>query len=185
VPWEVLWNILGFDLQTMRRGLIDLRIERSTCGSPSWAVLGQRPRTAQRAAVRLEPHSLGTRQPEAAELVRQADAAFYIPDFKRAVPLYEAGLSQAYECLMRADTCLLNREPRSTVPPRTAAGYRCAWDADTLYRFDEALRWLNEAWLLAKDWGIAAWPEATAFFHQIERSRTGWANFQKGLDRDW
>ena len=186
VPWEVLWDILGFDLQTMRRGLFDLRVERAARSSPTGAAPEQR----QRTAVRLEPQSLGARQPEAVELLRQADAAFYIPDFKRAIPLYEAGLRlepglrQAHECLMRADTCLLNREPRSTVPPRAAAGYRRAWDAYTLYRFDEALRWLNEAWLLAKDWGIAAWPEATAFFHQIERSRSGWANFQKGLDRD-
>lgn len=183
LPWEVLWDILGFDLQTMRRGLFDLRVERVTRATPL-----ERP--AKRALIRLEPYSHGAHQPEAAELLRQADTAFYVPDFKHAVPLYEAALRheprlrQASECLLRADTCLLNRDTRSTVPPRAAAGYRRAWDAYTLYRFDEALRWLNEAWLLAKDWGIAAWPEATGFFHQIERSRTGWANFQKGLERD-
>ena len=185
LPWEVLWTILGFDLQTMRRGLFDLRVERVTRGAP-----GQRQRPAQRKLTSLEPHSCSASHPAVAELLRLADAAFYIPDFKRAEPLYEAalerepGLRQAAEFLRRAGICLLNREPRSTVPPRAAAGYRRAWDAFTLYRFDEALRYLNEAWLLAKDWGIAAWPEATAFFHQIERSRTGLANYQKGLERD-
>ena len=45
------------------------------------------------------------------------------------------------------------------------------------------MRWLNEAWLQAKDWGIAEWPEAHAFHAQIEQSRTGFANYQEALIR--
>jgi tetratricopeptide (TPR) repeat protein len=181
LPWEVLWSILAFDLKTMRRGMFDLRVERA----PRGPARGTRAASTQPPA-RLEPRSAPAQQ-ELSDLLHQADAAFYSPDFRRAVSLYEKALErdpslrQARESMLRADTCLLNREPRSTVPPRAAAGFRRAWDAYAQYKFDEALRWLNEAWLLAKDWGIAAWPEATAFLHQIERSRTGWANFQKGL----
>jgi tetratricopeptide (TPR) repeat protein len=181
VPWEVLWDILSFDLQTLKRGLFDLRVERiaPTRGSTH----------GRRAARPLRPQSVGRHHQQAIELMRQADAAFYSPDFARAVELYQAGLRlepglrQARECLTRAEACLAHYQPSSTVPPRAAGGYRRAWETYTQYRFDEALRWLNEAWLQAKDWGIAEWPEASAFQQQIERARSAYANYQEALDR--
>jgi len=183
VPWEVLWEILAFDLQSMRRGLFDLHFER---------IAPHRRRASMnlRAPVGpLHPISLGPHHQDVLHLIRQADAAFYSPDFLLAIERYkqclqlEPSLRQARECLARAETYLSNLNPATTVPPRAAAGYQRAWDTYTQYRFDEALRWLNKAWLLAKDWGVAEWPEATAFRAQIECSRTGYANYQEGLAR--
>jgi hypothetical protein len=185
IPWEVLWDILSFDLQSMKRGLFDFRVERiASANRPVRSTTLNRRITGP-----LRPVSVGEYHLEAIEFIRQADVAFYSPNFEQAIQLYEAGLNlesglrQARENLNRAEACLLNREPRTTVPPRAAAGYGRAWDTYTMYRFEEALRWLNEAWLLAKDWGIAEWPEANAFRIQIERSQSGYANFQEGLAR--
>lgn len=212
LPWEVLWDILAFDLQSMKRGLFDLRVERpqprplsanvplqgpggrAPLRGPGDRVplrgLGSRAPTGQsRPTISLHPTSIAEHHLQAVELVRQADIAFYSPDFAKAVMLYEAGLRfdpslrQARESLLRAQAGLLQREPHTTVPPRAAAGYRRAWETYTMYRFDEALRWLNEAWLLAKDWGIAEWPEAHDFHALLERSRAAFANYQEALFR--
>ncbi len=183
VPWEVLWDILAFDLQTMKRGQFDLRVERQAAASDLSSTVGHRPMIALRPTTAAENHRL------AVDLLRQADEAFYAPDFARAAALYqealrrEPELRQASEFLERAETCLQNCNPHTTVPPRAAAGYRKAWETYTLYRFDEALRWLNEAWLQAKDWGIAEWPEAHAFHTLIEQSRAGLENYQEALAR--
>lgn len=183
VPWEVLWDILAFDLQSLRRGLFDLRIERI-------APYRMRPTiNPQQPAGPLHPLSIDPRYQQVTNIIRQADAAFYSPNFSRAIELYHQSLHlapslrQARECLARAEACLHNRLPTTTVPPRAAAGYQRAWDTYTQYRFEEAQRWLNEACLLAKDWGIAEWPEADTFRAQIERSLSGYANYQEGLSR--
>ena len=179
LPWEVLWDILAFDLQSLKRGLFDLRVERPQPRAQP------RPQPARSSLLTLHPTSIGEHHLQAVELVRQADIAFYSPDFAKAAMLYEAGLRfdpglrQARESLQRAQACLQQREPRTTVPPRAAAGYRRAWETYTQYRFDEALRWLNEAWLLAKDWGIAEWPEAHDFHAQLERSRAAFPTTRK------
>jgi len=183
VPWEVLWDILAFDLKSMKRGMFDLQVERPTAAPERSSVTAHRPMITLRPTAADENHRL------AIDLLQQADMAFYVPDFARAAALYqdalriEPGLRQASEFLARARNCLQNCDPRTTVPPRAAAGYRRAWETYTLYRFDEALRWLNEAWLQAKDWGIAEWPEAHAFHTQIEQSRAGFANYQEALIR--
>lgn len=183
VPWEVLWDILAFDLKSMKRGLFDLQVERQAAAPHRSSAVERRPVIALRPIAAVEKHRL------AVDLLQQADAAFYAPDFARAAALYrdalrfEPDLHQAIEFLARAETCLQYCTPRTTVPPRAAAGYRRAWETYTLYHFDEALRWLNEAWLQARDWGIAEWPEAHAFHTQIEHSRAGFANYQEALAR--
>lgn len=183
VPWEVLWDILAFDLQSMKRGMFDLSVERQTVTTDRPAAADHRPVIALKPTAEVDQHRL------AVDLLRQADEAFYAPDFSRAAALYqdalrfEPDLRQASEFLARAETCLQNCDPRTTVPPRAAAGFRRAWETYTMYRFDEALRWLNEAWLQAGDWGIAEWPEAQAFYLQIEHSRAGFANYQEAIAR--
>ena len=183
VPWEVLWDILAFDLQSMKRGQFDLRVERQAAAPDHSSTVAHRPMIALRPTTAAENHQL------AIDLLRQADEAFYAADFARAVALYpdalrlEPELRQASEFLARAESCLQNYNPRTTVPPRAAAGYRRAWETFTQYRFDEALRWLNEAWLQAKDWGIAEWPEAHAFHTLIEHSQAGLENYQEALAR--
>jgi hypothetical protein len=183
VPWEVLWDILAFDLQSMKRGMFDLRVERQA------AAAGRSGATEHRGVIALRPTAAQEHHRLAFDLLRQADAAFYAPDFAQAAALYHdvlrfaPELPQASEFLARAETCLQNCHARTTVPPRAAAGYRKAWETYTLYRFDEALRWLNEAWLQARDWGIAEWPEAHALHAQIEHSRAGFANYQEALAR--
>ncbi len=182
VPWEVLWDILAFDLRSLKRGVFDLRVERDAQPLTAGAD-GNLP------AETLHPTTLsaGDRAGPAMRWLVPAEEAFYAADFERAVELYSqalqhtAGLPQAVECLERARDCLARRDPTSTVPPRAASDYRRAWEAFTRYRFDEATRWLDEAWLLAKDWGIAEWPEARAFHARIERSRAGYASYCKAL----
>ena len=185
IPWEVLWDILAFDLKSLKRGMFDLQIERQTAAPDRSTPAEHRPAVDGPP----RPTAAAEGQPPASDLLRQADAAFYAPDFTRAAALcraalhLEPGLRQASEFLMRAQTCLQNRDARTTVPPRAAESYRRAWEAYTLYRFDEALRWLDEAWLQAKDWGIAEWPEAHALYVQIEHSRAGFANYQEAQAR--
>ena len=213
LPWEVLWDILAFDLHSLKRGLFDLRVERPAPrpqpvnppirpGRPALplhpASIAEQHLQSGELAQRTEELAQWTEEParwaeelvrQVEELVRQADIAFYSPDFAKAVALYQAGLRfdpglrQARASLQRAQACLLQWEARTSVPPRAAAGYRRAWETYTLYRFDEALRWLNEAWLLAKDWGIAEWPDAHDFHALLERSRAGFANYQVSLSR--
>jgi len=183
VPWEILWEILAFDLQSMRRGLFDLHVERIAPHRLRASMVRRPP------AGPLHPISFGPHHQDMLHLIRQADAAFYSPDFNLAIERYkqclqlEPSLRQARECLARAETWLSKHQAATTVPPRAAAGYKRAWDTYTQYRFDEALRWLNEAWLLAKDWGVTEWPEASTFQSQIERSRSGYANYQEGIAR--
>ncbi len=183
VPWEVLWDILAFDLKSMKRGQFNLLVERREAVRDRSGAIQQRP------VIALRPSAAQENQRLAVDLLRQADAAFYAPDFARAAALYRDALAcdpelrQANEFLERAETCLQNCTARTTVPPRAAAGYRRAWETYTLYRFDEALRWLNEAWLQAKDWGIADWPEAHALQALIEHSQAGFANYQAALVR--
>lgn len=183
VPWEVLWNILAFDLHSLKRGMFDLRIERPAVEAAA------PPPTPRRPPVTLRPRAAGDQHRLAVEMLLQADAAFYAADFTHAMELYrqalhfEPGLRQAQEFLARADACLQHSRPLTTVPPRAAAGFQKAWETYTMYRFDEALRWLNEAQLQAKDWGIAEWPEAADLQAQAERSRTGFANYLAALER--
>jgi hypothetical protein len=185
LPWEALWDILAFDLKSLRRGLFDLRVERAA------APLAGEPLPRPRApAEPLRPQAGAAEQAEQTALLRQADAAFYSPDFERAINLYEAALrlggpdlAQPRENLARARACLEYSQATTSVPPRAAAGFRRAWEVYTLYRFDEALRWLDEAWLLAKDWGIAEWPEAAAFRRQVERAQNAYLNYCEGLAR--
>lgn len=195
VPWEVLWDILAFDLKSMRRGLFDLRVERESAPSSGSAVTALPARRLGAATKEASPHtplqprSSGASEGKTASLLRQADEAFYAVDFARAIELYTAGLqlepelAQPQERLARARACLENCQPATSVPPRAATGYRRAWEAYTLYRFAEALRWLDEAWLLARDWGIAEWPEAATFRRQVERAQNGYLNYCEGLAR--
>ena len=186
VPWEVLWDILAFDLRSLRRGVFDLRIERGELARPS-APAGEDGDRTTRAALRPTALDAGDEPGPAAPWLAQAEEAFYSADFARAIELFSQALAQApelpqaRECLERARDCLARRDPASTVPPRAASEYRRAWEAYTRYRFDEAARWLDEAWLLAKDWGIAEWPEARDFHARIERSRAGYASYCKAL----
>ena len=135
VPWEVLWDILAFDLKSMKRGMFDLHVDRPTAAPNPTSAAMQRPVIALRPTAAAENHRM------AHDLLQQAEAAFYAPDFAKAAALYqdalrfEPDLRQASEFLARAETCLQNRDPRTTVPPRAAAGYRRAWETYTLYRF--------------------------------------------------
>jgi tetratricopeptide (TPR) repeat protein len=188
VPWETLWDILAFDLHSLRRGVFDLRVERvprEAAAQASARPVTLRPLTS----AGLPADETSPEMEQALDLVQQADAAFYSPDFARAAELYMRALRLApqlrlaRENLARALECLNQRIAHTAVPPRAAAGFSRAWDVYSMYRFDEAAHWLHEAHLLAKDWGIAEWPEAAALHKRIERALTGLANYQEGLTR--
>jgi hypothetical protein len=177
LPWEVLWDILAFDLRSLKRGVFDLRVERSAV-VPAFG-LQETPAEA------FLPSLFTGSPPENAAPLAPAEAAFYRADFETAIELLDGvlrlfpELAQAGEFRERARECLERRDPTTIVPPRAASDYRRAWEAFTRYRFNEAARFLDEAWLLAKDWGIAEWPEARAFHERLERCQTGFASYLK------
>jgi tetratricopeptide (TPR) repeat protein len=165
----------------MRRSLFDLRVERIAPPGIHPGVNLELP------VALLHPVSGDPQAEQVTQILHSADAAFYSPNYSLAIELYkrslhfEPSLRQARECLARAEACQTNRIPTTTVPPRAAAGFQRAWDTYTQYRFTEASRWLIEAVLLAKDWGVAEWPEAVILKTQIERGLNGYANYTKAI----
>jgi tetratricopeptide (TPR) repeat protein len=126
--------------------------------------------------------------PEAEEIMDEAEEAFYAGNYQKAIPLYEKviqiepGWSRAKEHHDEAEEFLRTGNiPSVALPPEAGKAYGKAQSAARVFRYQTALDYLDDAFASLKESGINRWREGEDLRQDLENQMQANEVYQEGL----
>lgn len=127
--------------------------------------------------------------PEAERLMDQAEEAFYKGNYQVAIPLYEKVIQmepswmRAQEHHSEAEEYLRSGNiPSVALPPEAGKAYGKAQSAARVFRYQIALKYLDEAFDHLQDAGIKRWREGEDLRHDLENQMQAYDVYKEGLN---
>lgn len=125
--------------------------------------------------------------PEAEQMMDEAEEAFYKGNYQTAIPLYEKVIqmepswSRAQEHRSEAEEYLRSGNiPSVALPPEAGKAYGKAQSAARVFRYQVALNYLDEAFDHLEDAGIKRWREGEELRHDLENQMQAYDVFNDG-----
>ncbi|MEL7625866.1 MAG: hypothetical protein AAGU15_03320 [Anaerolineaceae bacterium] len=130
-----------------------------------------------------------THDPEAEKMMDEAEEAFYKGNYQAAIPLYEKviqmepGWTRAQEHHSEAEDYLRSGNiPSVALPPEAGKAYGKAQSAARVFRYQVALKYLDEAFDHLEDAGIKRWREGEELRHDLENQMQAYDVYHEGLN---
>lgn len=127
--------------------------------------------------------------PEAEQLMDEAEEAFYKGSYQTAIPLYEKviaiepGWTRAQEHHDEAEEYLRSGNiPSVALPPEAGKAYGKAQSAARVFRYQVALNYLDEAFEHLQEAGIKRWREGEELRHDLENQMQAYDVYREGLN---
>ncbi len=126
--------------------------------------------------------------PEAENLMDQAEEAFYKGNYQAAIMLYEKvlqlepGWIRAQEHHSEAEDYLRTGNiPSVALPPEAGKAYGKAQSAARVFRYQVALTYLEEAFEVLQESGVKRWREGEELRHDLENQMQAYEVYKEGL----